>query len=83
MRARWIRDIRTAFERNRCVERGIEETPVSLGYGRIRFVKPVFIGDTVTVAYTIATIVTRNAEQLRKLKSAISEAKWWQSAITF
>ena len=40
----------------RCVEKGIEETPVSLGYDRIRFVKPVFIGDTVTVVYTIATI---------------------------
>ena len=40
----------------RCIERGIEETPVSLGFDRIRFIKPVFIGDTVTVVYTIATI---------------------------
>ncbi|MBV8532278.1 MAG: MaoC family dehydratase [Verrucomicrobia bacterium] len=40
----------------RCVERGVEETPVSLGFDRIRFVKPVFIGDTVTVVYTIGTI---------------------------
>jgi acyl dehydratase len=40
----------------RCIERGMEETPVSLGYDRIRFVKPVFIGDTVTVIYTIAAI---------------------------
>jgi 3-hydroxybutyryl-CoA dehydratase len=40
----------------RCIEKGIEETPVSVGYDRIRFVKPVFIGDTVTVVYTIATI---------------------------
>jgi acyl dehydratase len=29
---------------------------VSLGYDRIRFTKPVFIGDTVTVAYTIAAV---------------------------
>jgi 3-hydroxybutyryl-CoA dehydratase len=40
----------------RCVEKGIDDTPVSLGFDRIRFVKPVFIGDTVTVVYSIATI---------------------------
>jgi acyl dehydratase len=39
------------------VERkGIDETPVSLGYDRIRFIKPVFIGDTVTVNYTISKL---------------------------
>jgi 3-hydroxybutyryl-CoA dehydratase len=27
--------------------------PVSLGYDRIRFVKPVFIGDTITVTYVV------------------------------
>jgi acyl dehydratase len=27
--------------------------PVSLGYDRIRFLKPVFIGDTITVTYVI------------------------------
>jgi 3-hydroxybutyryl-CoA dehydratase len=32
------------------------ETPVSLGYDRIRFLGPVFIGDTVTVTYRIAEI---------------------------
>jgi acyl dehydratase len=31
-----------------------EETPVSLGYDRIRFTAPVFFGDTITVTYTIA-----------------------------
>lgn len=30
-----------------------EATSVSLGYDRIRFLKPVFIGDTVTVRYRI------------------------------
>ena len=29
------------------------DTPVSLGYDRIRFIRPVFIGDTVTVQYTV------------------------------
>jgi len=32
------------------------ETPVSLGYDRVRFLRPVFIGDTVTLTYTIAEV---------------------------
>ena len=32
---------------------GSDATPVSLGYDRIRFLKPVFINDTITVHYTI------------------------------
>ena len=35
---------------------------VSLGYDRIRFVGPIFVGDTVTVTYTIAEI---DEEKLR------------------
>jgi len=31
-------------------------TAVSLGYDRVRFVAPVFLGDTVTVHYTIAEL---------------------------
>jgi len=33
-----------------------DETPVSLGYDRVRFLAPVFIGDTVTLTYTIAGV---------------------------
>lgn len=40
------------------VGKGIDETPVSLGYDRIRFLGPVFIGDTVTVTYTVGEIDT-------------------------
>lgn len=36
--------------------RGPDEQSYSVGYDRIRFVKPVFIGDTITVTYTIAEI---------------------------
>lgn len=36
--------------------RASADTPVSLGYDRIRFLQPVFLGDTVTVAYTISSI---------------------------
>ncbi len=32
------------------------ETPVSLGYERIRFIAPVYINDTVSVTYTVAQI---------------------------
>ena len=32
------------------------ETPVSLGYDRIRFTAPVFFGDTITVTYRVAEI---------------------------
>jgi acyl dehydratase len=35
---------------------GADETPVSLGYDRIRFLAPVYFGDTITVDYTIAAI---------------------------
>ncbi len=30
-----------------------ETTPVSLGYDHVRFIKPVFINDTITVNYTV------------------------------
>jgi len=33
-----------------------DQLPVSLGYDRIRFIAPVFIGDTLTVAYKIALL---------------------------
>ena len=36
--------------------RDSEETPVSVGYDKVRFLKPVFLGDTITVNYTIAEI---------------------------
>jgi 3-hydroxybutyryl-CoA dehydratase len=40
----------------RSVARGSDETAVSLGYDKIRFLKPVFLGDTVTVTYTMERI---------------------------
>jgi 3-hydroxybutyryl-CoA dehydratase len=40
----------------KCAGTKADETPVSLGYDRIRFLAPVFIGDTVTVAYRIAEV---------------------------
>ena len=37
----------------RSAERGSKARPVSLGYDRVRFLKPVFIGDTLTARYTV------------------------------
>lgn len=42
--------------------RDADETPVSLGYDRIRFLKPVFLGDTITTTYEVVSI---NQEQRR------------------
>ena len=33
-----------------------DETAVSLGYDKVRFLGPVFIGDTVTLTYTITEV---------------------------
>ncbi|WP_346767193.1 MaoC family dehydratase [Enterovirga aerilata] len=33
-----------------------EETLVSLGYDRVRFLAPVFMGDTITVAYRVTAV---------------------------
>lgn len=40
----------------RSLEKGIDSTPVSLGYDRVRFLAPVFFGDTVNVTYTIKEV---------------------------
>jgi 3-hydroxybutyryl-CoA dehydratase len=41
-----------------------EETPVSLGYDRVRFLAPVFIGDTVTLTYVIAEVDPHKRQSL-------------------
>lgn len=40
----------------RSVERGAAAVPVSLGYDRIRFIRPAFINDTLTARYTVEEI---------------------------
>jgi 3-hydroxybutyryl-CoA dehydratase len=37
---------------------GADETPVSLGYDRVRFLAPVYFGDTITVDYRISKVDT-------------------------
>lgn len=47
---------------DKSLAKGIDSTPVSLGYDRIRMLAPVFLGDTVTVTYTVAEV---DEERLR------------------
>jgi acyl dehydratase len=45
-----------------------DEIPVSLGYDRIRFLKPVFLGDTITVNYTINFVDTDARRSTAEIK---------------
>ena len=42
--------------------------PVSLGYDRVRFLKPVFIGDTITVRYLVESIDAAKNRSLAKVE---------------
>jgi acyl dehydratase len=41
---------------DKSLSKGIDSTPVSLGYDRVRFLNPVFIGDTIQITYTIKEV---------------------------
>ena len=41
---------------HRAIAGGAEGVPVSLGYDRVRFLRPVFIGDTLTARYRVDMI---------------------------
>ncbi len=43
-------------------------TPVSLGYDRIRFIAPVFIGDTITVTYRVVEVDTLKRESKAEVR---------------
>lgn len=45
-----------------------DETAVSLGYDRIRFLKPVFFGDTITVTYEIIEIDPERRRSIGDIK---------------
>jgi 3-hydroxybutyryl-CoA dehydratase len=45
-----------------------DETPVSLGYDRVRFLGPVFINDTVTLTYTVAEVDSVKRQSLSDIK---------------
>lgn len=41
---------------------------VSYGYDRVRFIKPVFIGDTITVKYTVSEVDMENLKAVSKIE---------------
>ena len=52
-----------------CRGTALGETPVSLGYDKVRFLGPVFIGDTVTLTYTIAEIDAQKRQSLADIRA--------------
>ena len=44
------------------------ETPVALGYDRIRFIGPVYLGDTITVNYTIVAVDTERRRSVADIE---------------
>ena len=48
----------------KCQGATADATPVSLGYDRVRFLAPVFIGDTVSLTYTIAEVDARKEQSV-------------------
>lgn len=43
-------------------------TTVSYGYDRIRFIKPIYIGDTITVSYTINKIIEEELKTISDIE---------------
>lgn len=55
--------------------RGDGTTPVALGYDRVRFVGPVFVGDTIAATYTVTEIDAERARSLAELTLANQAGK--------
>jgi 3-hydroxybutyryl-CoA dehydratase len=53
---------------DKCQGTASDETPVSLGYDKVRFLGAVFIGDTVTLTYTVAEIDPVKRQSLSDMK---------------
>lgn len=47
---------------------GLVDFPVSAGYDRLRFLRPVRLGDTVTVDYTVATVDKARGRSVAKVE---------------
>ena len=53
---------------DRALAKGLDSTPVSLGYDRVRFLAPVFFGDTIRVTYTISEFETERRRSRAKVE---------------
>ncbi|MEM7134295.1 MAG: MaoC/PaaZ C-terminal domain-containing protein [Chloroflexota bacterium] len=45
-----------------------EETPVAVGFDRVRFIMPVFLGETITVTYTVDSIDLERRRSMADVK---------------
>lgn len=48
---------------------GLSDFPVSSGYDKIRFLKPVKLGDTVTVHYTVSQVDKQRGRSIAKVEA--------------
>jgi acyl dehydratase len=48
---------------------GLSDFPVSAGYDKVRFLKPVKLGDTVTVHYTVAEVDKERGRSMAKVEA--------------
>ena len=55
--------------------------PVSLGYDRVRFLNPVFIGDTITVHYEVESIDTSRNRTLARIEVSKGQGEIVAAAI--
>jgi len=67
----------------RCDDKGGDETPVSLGYDRIRFTAPVYINDTVSVTYTVAEIDEEVDENMDEAVAFAENSPWPDTSETY
>jgi acyl dehydratase len=58
----------SALVSRRARERGSPGAAVSLGYDRIRFLAPVFVGDTVTARYTVLELDTETRRSRARIE---------------
>jgi len=49
-------------------QEGLSDFPVSAGYDKIRFLKPVRLGDTVTVTYTVTKVDKERGRSVAKVE---------------
>lgn len=58
----------SAMITRRALERGNPGVAVSMGYDKIRFLKPVFVGDTLTAKYAIESLDGETRRSLSKVE---------------
>ena len=54
---------------SKSLERGDRYHAVSVGYDRVRFLKPVFLGDTVTIRYTVEELDRERARSVAAIEA--------------